>query len=60
MYGCGGIRERYGSWGIHAAHTLTVFHSERPKLYTILAFLSAIGLIDGQVNFTVVRKARHC
>ena len=24
---------------------LTVLHSERPKLYTILAFLSAIGLI---------------
>ena len=25
-------------------HTLTLLHSERPKLYTILAFLSAIGL----------------
>ena len=24
--------------------TLTLLHSERPKLYTILAFLSAIGL----------------
>ena len=24
---------------------LTLLHSERPKLYTILAFLSAIGLI---------------
>ena len=23
---------------------LTLLHSERPKLYTILAFLSAIGL----------------
>ena len=26
--------------------TLTLQHSERPKLYTILAFLSAIGLKD--------------
>ena len=25
-------------------HILTLWHSERPKLYTILAFLSAIGL----------------
>ena len=25
-------------------HPLTLLHSERPKLYTILAFLSAIGL----------------
>ena len=25
---------------------LTLLHSERPKLYTILAFLSAIGLIN--------------
>ena len=24
--------------------SLTLLHSERPKLYTILAFLSAIGL----------------
>ena len=24
--------------------TLTLLHSERPKLYTILSFLSAIGL----------------
>ena len=24
--------------------TITLLHSERPKLYTILAFLSAIGL----------------
>ena len=24
--------------------SLTLFHSERPKLHTILAFLSAIGL----------------
>ena len=25
-------------------HMITLLHSERPKLYTILAFLSAIGL----------------
>ena len=25
---------------------LTLLHSERPKLYTILAFLSAIGLSE--------------
>ena len=29
----------------HAANLLTLLHSERPKLYTILAFLSAIKLI---------------
>ena len=27
-------------------YNLTLLHSERPKLYTILAFLSAIGLIS--------------
>ena len=26
------------------AYSLTLLHSERPKLHTILAFLSAIGL----------------
>ena len=26
-------------------YSLTLLHSERPKLYTILAFLSAIGLM---------------
>ena len=26
-------------------YMLTLMHTERPKLYTILAFLSAIGLI---------------
>ena len=29
---------------------LTLLHSERPKLYTILAFLSAIGLKGETVN----------
>ena len=29
----------------HAVSLLTLLHSERPKLYTILAFLNAIGLI---------------
>ena len=28
------------NWG----QSLTLLHSEKPKLYTILAFLSAIGL----------------
>ena len=27
------------------SQVLTLLHSERPKLYTILAFLSAIGLM---------------
>ena len=27
-------------------HALTLLHPDRPKLYTILAFLSAIGLIS--------------
>ena len=26
---------------------IILLHSERPKLYTILAFLGAIGLING-------------
>ena len=29
-------------------NSLTLLHSERPKLYTILAFLSAIGLKKSQ------------
>ena len=29
---------------------LSLMHSERPKLYTILAFLSAIGLTKFSVN----------
>ena len=35
---------------------LTLLHSERPKLYTILAFLSAIGL--NSVELFIRRKAR--
>ena len=31
--------------------SLTLLHSERPKLYTILAFLSAIGLNDNLVLY---------
>ena len=34
--------------------TLTLLHSERPKLYTILAFLSAMGLIKKK------KKRRKC
>ena len=30
---------------------LTLLHSERPKLYTILAFLSAIGLNGELTNY---------
>ena len=29
---------------------LTLLHSERPKLLTILAFLSAIGLMNNKIN----------
>ena len=32
-------------------HLLTLLHSERPKLYTILAFLSAIGSKEGILPF---------
>ena len=31
--------------------SLTLLHSDRPKLHTILAFLSAIGLTDLHVSF---------
>ena len=41
----------YGSTGsccchpdVSVGHTLTLLHSERPKLYAILVFLSAVGL----------------
>ena len=30
--------------------SLTLLHSEKPKLYTILAFLSVIGLINMNKN----------
>ena len=33
---------------------LTLLHSERPKLYTILAFLSAIGLMEFRACFSKV------
>ena len=44
--------------------TLTLLHSERPKLYTILAFLSAIGLkkrLKGFFNEILYKhyKTRH-
>ena len=44
--------------------TLTLLHSERPKLYTILAFLSAIGLktahdIFFQRNKTMMNNFVH-
>ena len=29
---------------LNGVQLLTLLHSERPKLYTILAFLSAVGL----------------
>ena len=39
------------------AHALTLLHSERPKLYTILVFLSAIGfklIFQGSAQFFLV------
>ena len=39
------LREITMIWKIsHIGLLLTLLHSERPKLHTILAFLSAIGL----------------
>ena len=35
--------------------TLTLLHSERPKLYTVLAFLNAIGL---KLNFYISPENR--
>ena len=34
------------------AFLLTLLHSERPKLYTILAFLSAVGLMSKEKIFS--------
>ena len=39
----------YNFYEIH----LTLLHSERPKLYAILAFLSAVGLKDLQTIFFI-------
>ena len=41
---CRGGMKVGGEWGWGGVNSLTLLHSERPKLYTILAFLSAIGL----------------
>ena len=38
------IKEHNVSLGILCMHHLTLLHSERPKLYGVLAVLSAIGL----------------
>ena len=38
---------------------LTLLHSERPKLYTILAFLGAIGL-RGLSEISVLEVRRVC
>ena len=35
-------------------YTLTLLHSERPKLYTILVFLSAVGLTSLEISFVVI------
>ena len=50
--------------GLHCLHMspkqvsgLTLLHSERPKLYTILAYLSAIGLkSDNNTGYKRVRQ----
>ena len=41
-----------------AVKDLTLLHSERPKLYTILAFLSAIGLYPLRNRYTVFYQKR--
>ena len=40
--------------------SLTLLHSERSKLYTILAFLSAIWLKLGELSCTKVTVRLHC
>ena len=42
--GCLGLIRISSGCGKNSIVALTLLHSERPKLYTILAFLSAIGL----------------
>ena len=42
-----------------SASTLTLLHSERPKLYTILAFLSAIGLIRAPSYIKAIGGGLH-
>ena len=42
----------------HVLIFLILLHSERPKLHTILAFLSAIGLIFSQLLESQVRASQ--
>ena len=37
-------------------YTLTLLHSERPKLYTMLAFLSVIGLNSLPVYYNIISE----
>ena len=48
------------SLGRHSSHQiyLTLLHSERPKLYTILAFLSAIGLKADYACFYILHMSK--
>ena len=41
----GGLATAIITCGFLTLKALTLLHSKRPKLYTILAFLSAIGLL---------------
>ena len=51
LYTCTAVQRVVSSTKSLVMDLLTLLHSERPKLYTILAFLSAIGL-----SLTVLTK----
>ena len=42
---------RFSNSDIFIFDSLILLHSEKPKLYTILAFLSVVGLRDKSANF---------
>ena len=60
------MSNRTNSVGPYKTAPLTLLHSERPKLYTILVFLSAIGLngavLYGPTLFVIpsVSFLTHC
>ena len=45
-------------WSLLSEQSLTQLHSERPKLHTILAFLSAIGLRYGKSPYFLLHYCR--
>ena len=46
------LNKKIAQVSLSLVYTSTLLHSERPKLYAILAFLSAVGLIYHKIRST--------